>query len=398
MRRVPAVPPAALLWPEPARTSRDSGTGPSPSMVSWAPSNWPRTTSSSVMCAVRPTTAWITMHARRMTCGPRSTRCCSVWARGRALESPRLRARRRVLAENQLRPWRAHRRGGRADHARGALGLEPRQDAAPRNAPGSQPGELAPGRPSGAPDPAGIATGHRERPQGFQADSPATREASARGRAVRAERLQDSAYRAAFRDRVSLQGWAGAVHLQDAAARTSTCAPPGSVRGYGVLCSAACREQWTQQRGRGRDGRPWQEVADSLRRLGPALDGLAAPAPEIVVAFLWPAGWHPLDAARHRRASGPQHRPGAAGAEERAACAADRRAAATAGLSATPDDPQCHCPYQFTLESHPGLPDCRLTTDTVATGTAITSPSGAKSQTVRGGKATGVREKSGVRE
>jgi hypothetical protein len=38
--------------------------------------------------------------------------------------------------------------------------------------------------------------------------------------------------------------------------------------GYGVLCSAACREKWTQQRGRGRDGRPWQEVAEGLRRLG----------------------------------------------------------------------------------------------------------------------------------
>lgn len=43
--------------------------------------------------------------------------------------------------------------------------------------------------------------------------------------------------------------------------------------GYGKTCSDACRTAWRLQRGRGRDGRPWQEMADRLKALAPgALD------------------------------------------------------------------------------------------------------------------------------
>ena len=58
-------------------------------------------------------------------------------------------------------------------------------------------------------------------------------------------------------------------------------------RGYGKICSKECREQWRLQRGRGRDGRPWQEVVEQIRAFGlPALErALAAPAPEILWRF-----------------------------------------------------------------------------------------------------------------
>jgi hypothetical protein len=126
--------------------------------------------------------------------------------RGRALESPSLRARRRVLAEERLRPWR-----GRISEAleratseqRAAWGqgkkrrLETLQD--PENRAHWRQG----GQRARETRRARIAAGHRERPQGFQTGSPAVQEASARGRATRAERLRDAAYRTALSQRVS---------------------------------------------------------------------------------------------------------------------------------------------------------------------------------------------------
>src|SRR5437016_5024635 len=56
--------------------------------------------------------------------------------------------------------------------------------------------------------------------------------------------------------------------------------------GYGKTCSDACRTRWRLQRGRGRDGQPWEQVAERLRAMGPvALDALAPPAPEVVRYF-----------------------------------------------------------------------------------------------------------------
>jgi len=56
--------------------------------------------------------------------------------------------------------------------------------------------------------------------------------------------------------------------------------------GYGKTCSDACRTTWRLQRGRGRDGQPWEQVAERLWALGPTvLDELKPPAPEIVRRF-----------------------------------------------------------------------------------------------------------------
>lgn len=210
-------------------------------------------------------------------------------ARGRALESPGLRARRRVLADERLRPWRG--RIGEVlerttSEQRAACGrgktrrLETLQD------PENRAHWRQDGRRARQTRRAQLAAGHRERPQGFQAGSSAVQEASARGRAARVERLQDPAYRAALGQRISVAK-GGRTPSTCLVCGTHFEVPPSWLRrGYGKLCSAACREQWKLQRGRGRDGLRWQQVAERVRRLGAgALDALDPPAPEVVRHF-----------------------------------------------------------------------------------------------------------------
>jgi len=210
-------------------------------------------------------------------------------ARGRALESPTLRSRRRVLADERLRPWR-ERVGelteGTTPEQRAARGrgktrrLETLQD--PENRASWREG----GRRARRTRRARIAAGHQERPQGFQAGSAAAREASAKGWARRAELLEDPTYRAAVARRVSA-GKGGRAASMCLVCREAFEVPPSWLRGgYGKICSAACRTQWKLQRGRGREGLPWQEIAARLRARGPAaLDELAPPGPEIVRRF-----------------------------------------------------------------------------------------------------------------
>ena len=57
-------------------------------------------------------------------------------------------------------------------------------------------------------------------------------------------------------------------------------------RGYGTICSDACRERWRLQRGRGRNGLAWEQVVEQLRGLEPGmLDTLPPPTPEILRLF-----------------------------------------------------------------------------------------------------------------
>jgi hypothetical protein len=59
--------------------------------------------------------------------------------------------------------------------------------------------------------------------------------------------------------------------------------------GYGKICSDACRNSWRLQRGRGRDGRPWQEVAVKLKTLGS--DALTPCAPQRRRSCASSTGW-----------------------------------------------------------------------------------------------------------
>lgn len=209
--------------------------------------------------------------------------------RGRALQNPTLSARRRELAEDQLRPWREQVRAlaagitpeQRAAWSRGKTRrLETLQD------PDNRARWREAGRRGRQTRRARIAAGHREGPQGVQAGTAEVQVATARGRARRQELLADPVYRAELGRRMS---------EAKAAREPVSCSVCGAVftsprswlrRGYGTLCSAACREQWKLQRGRGRNGQPWQQVAEQLRLLGPSiLDALPPPAPEIVRRF-----------------------------------------------------------------------------------------------------------------
>jgi hypothetical protein len=233
--------------------------------------------------------AALEQHAlRRHGLWPEEYRVLFGLERQRALESPALRARRRALADEQLRPWRARIREV-ASRATTVQRVARSQGKTRRLETLQDPENRAHWR-EGGPRArqtrrARIAAGHRELPQGFQAGSAAVREVSARGRARRDELLQDPGYRAAFRQRLSEAKGGRESTTCEVCGRTFEVPPSWLRAGYGKHCSAACHEQWKLQRGRSRDGLPWQQVAERVRRLGSALDVLKPPGPEIVRLF-----------------------------------------------------------------------------------------------------------------
>lgn len=170
-----------------------------------------------------------------------------------ALAGPRLRARRRALAEETLRPYR-QRVGelGRSHtpEERAARMLGRRRRAEARLAaqdPERKAREADGHRQTVATRRARYGDAYQSVPGGF-ADRQAAARASRRGLAARRERLRDPAYREAVGRRIS-EARGGRVTVACAVCGTSFAVPPSWLRnGSGTLCGApACRSDWRRR-------------------------------------------------------------------------------------------------------------------------------------------------------
>jgi hypothetical protein len=208
--------------------------------------------------------------------------------RGHALESATLRARPRELADNILRPWRERIRDvvarttpeERAARSRGKT----RRLETLRN-PTNQAHWAEALERTQATRRTRLRSGELRLPPGF--GNPAVARAALRkAQARRQNLLQDPAYRELLGERMRAAKAARESVTCTVCDRPFTSPRSWLRRGYGKICSPACREIWKLQRGHGRDGLPWEQVTARLQALGPAaLDALPPPAPEIVRCF-----------------------------------------------------------------------------------------------------------------
>jgi hypothetical protein len=203
-------------------------------------------------------------------------------ARGHALAGPSLKATRRRIAETQLAPWRERARQHPVVPPEGRRSLpgKKRRLETMLDPDNQEAWAAARGR---------VGKTRRERyaaglwqTRGFVDQRAASEQSQARRR----ELLKDPAYREQLSRRI-IEGKAAREPSVCIVCGTTFQVPRSWLRfGYGKTCSPACHTTWQLQRGRGRDGRPWQEVAERLRALGPAaLECLKPVEAEIVRLF-----------------------------------------------------------------------------------------------------------------
>lgn len=211
-----------------------------------------------------------------------------------ALAGPRLRARRRALAEETLRPYR-ERVGelGRShtpeERAARMLGRRRRAEARlAARAPERKAREAEGHRQTVATRRARYGDAYQTVPGGF-ADRQAAARASQRGLAARRERLRDPAYREAVGRHIS-EGKGGRVEVICAVCGGAFRVPPSwIVHQQARICRPACREQWRLSRRKAPGGLAYAEAAARLQQLEAADPGAldrALPAPEAAAVRL----------------------------------------------------------------------------------------------------------------
>jgi hypothetical protein len=217
------------------------------------------------------------------------------------LAGPRLRARRRELADTRLAPYRARvaevaraqtsaqraaRMRGRALRLEARLALAADPEHARRLSAGAR--RAWEQRRERYPETAGAGRPEAVRPF---ADA---RAASRRGLAVRRERLRDPAYRAAVGRRIS-EGKGGRVEVTCAVCGRAFRVPPSwIVHQQARICGPACRERWRLGRRKAPGGLSYAEAAARLRALESAdpraLDRALPPAEAAAVRLAYGLG------------------------------------------------------------------------------------------------------------